>query len=97
MAALGPSDVPRGDRGRANSISLVQSCVDPAAFLDGVLRRYDLVGGTAMALLRDDDLRGQIENLPSAQRVVKNAPPGGAGPGGGRGHADPCRTGHRCG
>lgn len=59
---------------------LVQSCVDPPAFRDDVSRRYDLTGATAMALLRDDDLRGQVENLPSAQRVVWNAPRGGAQP-----------------
>jgi CelD/BcsL family acetyltransferase involved in cellulose biosynthesis/biotin carboxylase len=55
---------------------LVQSCLDPAGFLDGVSRRYDLAGGTAMAFLRDDHLRGEIERLPSAQRIVWNAPPG---------------------
>ena len=55
---------------------LVQSCLDPAGFLDQVSRRYTLTSGAAMALLRDDDLRGQIENLPSAQRVVWNASAG---------------------
>ena len=55
---------------------LVQSCAEPAAFLDGISRHYDLTGGAAMALLRDDHLRGEIENLPSAQRIAWNAPPG---------------------
>jgi biotin carboxylase/CelD/BcsL family acetyltransferase involved in cellulose biosynthesis len=55
---------------------LVQSCLDPDGFLGGVSGRYELSGGTAMALLRDDTLRGQIETLPSAQRVVWNALPG---------------------
>jgi len=55
---------------------LVQSCVDPGAFVEGAMCRYALAGGTAMALLRDDRLRGQIETLPSAQRVVWNAPSG---------------------
>jgi CelD/BcsL family acetyltransferase involved in cellulose biosynthesis/biotin carboxylase len=55
---------------------LVQSVLDPTGFLDGISRRYTLASGTAMALLRDDRLRGQIEDLPSAQRIVWNAPPG---------------------
>jgi CelD/BcsL family acetyltransferase involved in cellulose biosynthesis/biotin carboxylase len=55
---------------------LVQSVLDPADFLDGISRRYTLTGGTAMALLRDDSLRGQIEKLPSAQRIVWNVPAG---------------------
>lgn len=55
---------------------LVQSCLDPAGFVDGVSRRYDLGRATAMALLRTDALRGQIEKLPSAQRVVWNASAG---------------------
>lgn len=55
---------------------VVQSCLDPAGFLDQVSRRYTLASGTAMALLRDDSLRGQIEKLPSAQRIAWNAPAG---------------------
>lgn len=55
---------------------LVQSCLDPAGFLEGIGRRYGLAGGAAMALLRDDSLRGEIETLPSAQRIAWNAPPG---------------------
>lgn len=63
---------------------LVQSCVDPAAFLDGPARAYRLAGGATMAVLYDDSLRGEIEALPSAQRVVWNGwegdrPPGSAG------------------
>ena len=52
---------------------LVQSCLDPTGFLDGVARRSEMDGGAAMALLRDTGLKGEIESLPSAQRVVWNA------------------------
>ncbi|MEP7006382.1 MAG: GNAT family N-acetyltransferase [Sphingomonas bacterium] len=51
---------------------LVQSCVDPAAFLEGIDDRYAMAGGAVMALLRDADLKGEIETLPSA-RIVWNA------------------------
>jgi CelD/BcsL family acetyltransferase involved in cellulose biosynthesis/carbamoylphosphate synthase large subunit len=54
---------------------LVQSCLDPAAFLERVDGRYALAGGAVMALLRDADLRGEIERLPSA-RIVWNAQSG---------------------
>ncbi len=65
---------------------LVSSCLDPARFLDGdIASRYAMPGAAAMALLRDDQLRGEIETLPSAQRVAWNAPagrtPAGSGPG----------------
>jgi len=55
---------------------LVQSCLDPEAFLADISARYALTGGAAMALLRDGSLRGEIETLPSAQRVAWNAPAG---------------------
>jgi biotin carboxylase/CelD/BcsL family acetyltransferase involved in cellulose biosynthesis len=55
---------------------LVQSCVDPAGFLAGGSPSYVLTGGASMALLRDASLRGEIERLPSAQRVVWSAPGG---------------------
>lgn len=55
---------------------LVRSCVDPEGFLAEGSSRYALAGGAAMALLRDDRLRGVAEALPSAQRVVWNAPAG---------------------
>lgn len=51
---------------------LVQSCVDPAAFLAAPVRRYSLGCGASMALLRDDALKGEIEALPSVQRMVWN-------------------------
>ncbi len=77
---------------------LVQSVLDPAGFLDNISRRYTLTSGTTMALLRDDDLRGQIENLPSAQRIAWNAPPGDTpAAGGGCCNADPPRPGRRRG
>lgn len=50
---------------------LVQSCVDPAAFLESVDQRYAMAAGAVMALLRDADLKGEIETLPSA-RIVWN-------------------------
>jgi CelD/BcsL family acetyltransferase involved in cellulose biosynthesis len=50
---------------------LVQSCLDPAAFLESVDDRYAMVGGAVMALLRDAELKGEIEALPSA-RIVWN-------------------------
>ncbi|MES2058246.1 MAG: GNAT family N-acetyltransferase [Pseudomonadota bacterium] len=52
---------------------LIQSYVAPETFRATAPTRYTLNGGAAMALLRDDDLRGMIETLPSAQRVVWNA------------------------
>lgn len=55
---------------------LVQSYVDPARFRAETGSRYALGGGAAMALLRGDALRGTAEALPSAQRVVWNAPAG---------------------
>ncbi|MEO6217164.1 MAG: GNAT family N-acetyltransferase [Sphingomonas sp.] len=58
---------------------LVQSCVDPAAFLEGVNQRYAMNGGAVMALLRDADLKGEIETLPSA-RIVWNVQSGAASP-----------------
>ncbi|MEO9133170.1 MAG: GNAT family N-acetyltransferase [Sphingomonas sp.] len=58
---------------------LVQSCLDPAAFLAGVDDRYALAGGAVMALLRDADLKGEIETLPSA-RIVWNEQRGGTPP-----------------
>ncbi|MEO7687741.1 MAG: GNAT family N-acetyltransferase [Sphingomonas sp.] len=54
---------------------LVQSCVDPAVFLESVDQRYALTGGAVMALLRDAGLKGEIETLPSA-RIVWNAQSG---------------------
>lgn len=59
---------------------LVSSCLDPARFLDDIASRYAMPGAAAMALLRDDQLRGEIETLPSAQRVAWNAPAGGPQP-----------------
>ena len=50
---------------------LVQSCVDPAKFLENADDRYAMAGGAVMALLRDADLQGEIEALPSA-RIVWN-------------------------
>lgn len=50
---------------------LVQSCVDPIAFLERVDARYAPPGGAVMALLRDANLKGEIERLPSA-RIVWN-------------------------
>ncbi|MEO9132249.1 MAG: GNAT family N-acetyltransferase, partial [Sphingomonas sp.] len=58
---------------------LVQSCLDPAAFLDAVDARYAMTGGAVMALLRDADLKGEIEALPSA-RIVWNEQSGGTPP-----------------
>lgn len=55
---------------------LVHTIHDPAAFLAGSSPRYALAGGAAMALLRDTGLKGQIEALPSAQRIVWNPPAG---------------------
>ncbi len=51
---------------------LVQSCIDPSGFLDGVPSRYRLTGGAMMALLRDAALKGEIETLSSARSVVWN-------------------------
>ena len=53
---------------------LVAACVVPEHFRTDA--RYALAGGAAMALLRDDGLRGVAEALPSAQRIVWNAPAG---------------------
>lgn len=61
----------RATTGTSQLDLLVQSCVDPAAFLKDVGDRYVMSGGAVMALLRDMDLRGEIETLPSA-RIVWN-------------------------
>ncbi|PHY21105.1 GNAT family N-acetyltransferase [Caulobacter sp. BP25] len=55
---------------------LVESHVDPDRFAADITSRYVLTGSTAMALLRDDQLRGEIETLPSIQHLVWNAAPG---------------------
>lgn len=55
---------------------LVESYVDPERFRANIASRYVLTESTAMALLRDDRLRGEIETLPSMQHLVWNAPPG---------------------
>jgi CelD/BcsL family acetyltransferase involved in cellulose biosynthesis/biotin carboxylase len=54
---------------------LMRSCLAPADFLAEADRRYELESGAAMALLRDPSLKGEIEELPSAQRIVWNGNP----------------------
>lgn len=52
---------------------LVRSCVAPEDFLEQAGQRYRLTCRAAMLLLRDRELAGTIESLPSARRVVWNA------------------------
>ncbi|PIC01514.1 GNAT family N-acetyltransferase [Caulobacter sp. X] len=60
-----------------SQLDLLADClVDPERFAVDVASRPGLKTGAAMALLRDDGLRGEIETLPSMRHLVWNAPPG---------------------